>query len=164
MSEKFRNLDRQTPYMMPPSVNDWLPEGHLARFIVEIVERLDLSPIRNAYSGRGLYAHHPQMLLALLFYGYATGVFSSRKLERATYDSVAFRYIAGNEHPDHDTIAAFRKRFLPELSALFTQILQIAHEMKVAVARKQRDVRTNPAPLVQGLSRTRFRRAAASGA
>ena len=131
MSEKFRNLDRQTPYMMPPSVNDWLPEGHLARFIVEIVERLDLSPIRNAYSGRGLYAHHPQMLLALLFYGYATGVFSSRKLERATYDSVAFRYIAGNEHPDHDTIAAFRKRFLPELSALFTQILQIAHEMKV---------------------------------
>ncbi|MGL5719252.1 MAG: IS1182 family transposase [Alphaproteobacteria bacterium] len=131
MAENFRNLDRQTPFFMPPSVDDWLPEGHLARFIVEIVERLDLTPIRNAYSGRGQSAHDPRMLLALLFYGYATGIFSSRKLERATYDSVAFRYIAGNEHPDHDTVAAFRKRFLPELSALFIQILQISQQMKV---------------------------------
>ena len=131
MSEKFRQLDRQSPFILPPSIEDWLPEGHLARFIVDILEQLDLTPIQNAYSGRGKTAHHPQMLLSLLFYGYATGVFSSRKLERATYDSVAFRYLAANEHPDHDTIAAFRKRFLPELSQLFVKILQIAHEMGV---------------------------------
>ena len=71
------------------------------------------------------------MLVALLFYGYSTGVFSSRKLERSTYDSVAFRYIAANSHPDHDTIATFRRRFLPELKGLFVKILLIAHEMEV---------------------------------
>ncbi len=99
-------------------MDDWLPEGHLARF-VEMVEQLDLASIKTSYAGRGSKAHHPEMLLALLFYGYATGVFSSRKLERATNDSVAFRYIAANDHPDHDTIATFRKRFLSELSPLF---------------------------------------------
>ena len=100
-------------------MDDWLPEGHLARFIVEIVAQLDFTMIKAAYAGRGSRAHHPEMLLALLFYGYATGVFSSLKLEKATYDSVAFRYIAANDHPDHDTIATFRKRFLPQLAPLF---------------------------------------------
>ena len=112
-------------------MDDWLPEEHLARFVVEIVGQLDLRIIKNAYSGNGSKAYHPEMLLALLFYGYATGVFSSRKLERTTYDSVAFRYIAANDHPDHDTIATFRKRFLPELAALFTQILLIAQQMGI---------------------------------
>jgi transposase len=112
-------------------MEDWLPEGHLARFIVEIVGQLDLTSIKSAYAGRGSKAHHPEMLLALLFYGYATGVFSSRKLERATYDSVAFRYIAANDHPDHDTIATFRKRFLSELKSLFVQILLIAQQMGI---------------------------------
>lgn len=131
MSHTFRQVDRETLFLLPPSLDDWLPEGHLARFIVEIVEQLDLTLIKAAYTGRGSKAHHPEMLLALLFYGYATGVFSSRKLERATYDSVAFRYIAANDHPDHDTIATFRKRFLSELKPLFIQILLIAHQMKV---------------------------------
>jgi len=112
-------------------MDDWLPEEHLARFVVEIVGQLDLKTLKNTYAGRGSKAYHPEMLLALLFYGYATGIFSSRKLERATYDSVAFRYIAANDHPDHDTIATFRKRFLPDLSSLFTQILLMAHEMGV---------------------------------
>ena len=131
MSQIFREFDRDTLYLLPPSMDDWLPEDHLARFIVEIVGQLDLRIIKYSYSGNGSKAYHPEMLLALFFYGYATGVFSSRKLEKATYDSVAFRYIAANDHPDHDTIATFRKRFLPELSALFTQILLIAQQMGV---------------------------------
>lgn len=129
MSSKFMQTDRNTPYLFPPSIQDWLPEDHLARFVVEIVSQLNLLPLNNAYVGRGSKAYHPEILLALLFYGYATGVFSSRKLEQATYDSVAFRYIAANTHPDHDSIATFRKRFLNELTPLFTQILLIAHQM-----------------------------------
>jgi len=131
MSHTFRQVDRETLFLLPPSMEDWLPEGHLARFVVEMVGQLDLTTIKTAYAGRGSKAHHPEMLLALLFYGYATGVFSSRKLERATYDSVAFRYIAANDHPDHDTIATFRKRFLSELTPLFVQILLIAQQMGI---------------------------------
>lgn len=129
MSDVFRQVDRDTLFLLPPSINDWLPEGHLARFVVEIVSQLDLRTMKSSYAGRGSKAHHPEMLLALLFYGYSTGVFSSRKLEQATYDSVAFRYIAANDHPDHDTIATFRKRFLPLLDSLFVQILLIAQQM-----------------------------------
>ena len=128
---RFIDCDRDTLYLMPPSVQDWLPDNHLARFIVDVVQQLDLRPLENAYAGRGSDAYSPRMLLCLLFYGYATGTFSSRKLEAATYDSVAFRYIAANTHPDHDTIATFRKRFLDELKTLFAQILSIAHEMGV---------------------------------
>jgi transposase len=131
MEPRFKDCDRDTLFLMPPSVDDWVPENHLARFVVDIVARLDLSPIKNAYAGRGSDAYPPNIMVALLFYAYATGVFSSRKIEGATYDSVAFRYIAVNTHPDHDTIASFRKRFVKELKALFTQILLIAHEMGV---------------------------------
>ena len=129
MSTNFIPVDRNTIYLLPPSVQDWLPEDHLARFVVDIVSQLNLRSITEQYGGRGSKAYHPRMLLALLFYGYATGVFSSRKLEKATYDSVAFRFIAANHHPDHDTIAAFRKRFLDDLKPLFVQILIIAKEM-----------------------------------
>jgi transposase len=118
-------------YLFPPSVQDWLPEGHLARFVVDIVEQCNLERLKASYAGRGSEAYSPEMLVALLFYGYATGVFSSRQLERSTYDSVAFRYIAANSHPDHDTIAVFRKRFLPTLKELFVQILMIAVEAGV---------------------------------
>ena len=119
----FRIVDRLTRFLLPPSVEDWLPERHLARFVVEVVESLDLRSMTGGYRGSGSASYHPSMLLALLIYGYATGVFSSRKLERATYDSVAFRFIAGNDHPDHDTIATFRKRFLKEIEALFVRVL-----------------------------------------
>lgn len=131
MSVKFVEVDRETLYLLPPSLQDWLPEGHLARFVVEIVEQLDLRSLKASYAGRGSQPYSPEMLVALLFYGYAIGVFSSRKLERNTYDSVAFRFIAANSHPDHDTIANFRRRFLPQLNSLFAQILMIAHQMKV---------------------------------
>ncbi|MFB3111707.1 MAG: IS1182 family transposase [Gemmatimonadales bacterium] len=129
MSERFRAVDRETPYLLPPSVQDWLPDPHLARFVVEVVSKLDLHELKMPYTGRGSKAFNPEMLLALLFYGYATGVFSSRKLEEATYDSLAFRYIAANTHPDHDTIATFRKRFLKQLKPLFVQILVLAKTM-----------------------------------
>lgn len=128
MSDHFRPLDRDTLFLFPPSVQEWLPEDHLARFIAEIVGKLDLRSLRAKYAGRGSEAYQPEMLVALLFYGYATGVFSSRKLERATYDSVAFRYIAANQNPEHDTIATFRRRFLSEVKACFEQILLIAAE------------------------------------
>ncbi len=131
MSVKFVECDRETQYLFPPSLQDWLPEGHLARFVVEVVEQLDLRSLKESYAGRGSQPYNPEMLVALLFYGYATGVFSSRKLERSTYDSVAFRYVAANTHPDHDTIATFRRRFSTQLKAFFVQILLIAHQMKL---------------------------------
>ena len=127
----FLNADRDTDYLFPPSMQDWLPEDHLARFVVDVVDQLDLSDLTRQYSGRGSQAHHPAVLLNLLIYGYATGVFSSRKIERATHDSIAFRYLAANTHPDHDTIAAFRRRFLPQFEALFVQVLLLAREMKL---------------------------------
>jgi transposase len=115
----FIVAERKTDYLLPPSVEDWLNEDHLARFIVEVVDQLDLSNLIRKYLGRGSKAYHPAILLAILVYGYATGVFSSRRLERATYDSVAFRYIAAGTHPDHDTLASFRRRCLGELEELF---------------------------------------------
>src|SRR5438093_5363243 len=125
----FRPIDRDTAYLLPPSVDEWLPERHLARFIVEVIDRLDLSAMSRSYRGTGSASYHPTLLLGLLVYGYATGVFSSRKLERATYDSVAFRFIAANDHPDHDTIATFRQRFLKQIEGLFVQVLLLAREM-----------------------------------
>jgi transposase len=131
MGERFKTIDRNTLYLFPPSVQEWLPEDHLARFVVEIVDGLNLERLNASYTGCGSEAFPPSMMVALLFYGYATGVFSSRKLERSTYDSVAFRYIAANTHPDHDTIASFRRRFLDELNPAFAKTLEIAHSMKV---------------------------------
>src|SRR4249920_2176510 len=125
----FRTIDRQTGYLLPPSVDEWLPEKHLARFVVEVIDGLDLGRMSGAYRGSGSASYHPRMLLGLLVYGYATGVFSSRKLERATYDSVAFRFIAANDHPDHDTIATFRRRFLKQIEALFVEVLKLVREM-----------------------------------
>jgi transposase len=125
----FRQVDRRTGFLLPPSVDEWLPEQHLARFVVEVIERLNLSLMVTSYRGAGSASYHPSVLLGLLVYGYATGVFSSRKLERATYDSVAFRFIAANDHPDHDTIATFRRRFLGEIEGLFVEVLLLAREM-----------------------------------
>jgi transposase len=127
----FRPTERQTGFLMPPSVDEWLPQRHLARFVVEVIDGLDLGAMSRAYRGSGSASYHPAVLLSLLVYGYATGVFSSRKLERATYDSVAFRFIAANDHPDHDTIATFRRRFLKEIAGHFVKVLLLAREMGV---------------------------------
>ena len=127
----FRPTDRRTAFLMPPSVDEWLPARHLARFVVEVIDGLDLTAMSKTYRSSGSASYHPATLLGLLIYGCATGIFSSRKLERATYDSVAFRFIAANDHPDHDTIAAFRRRFLKEIEALFVEVLKLAREMGV---------------------------------
>src|SRR5271156_5788616 len=127
----FRPINRDMDFLMPPSVDEWLPQRHLARFVAEVIEGLDLRAMTGSYRGSGEASYHPRLLLGLIIYGYATGVFSSRKPERATHDSVAFRFIAANEHPDHDTIANFRRRFLPEIEALFLQVLGVAREIGV---------------------------------
>ena len=127
----FRPTNRLTRFLLPPSIDEWLPERHLARFVAEVIESLDLTAMSKSYRGTGSASYHPAPLLGLLVYGYATGVFSSRKLERATYDSVAFRFIAANDHPDHDTIATFRRRFLKDIASLFVKVLLLAREMGV---------------------------------
>jgi transposase len=114
-------------------IEDCIPPTHLARFIVSMISELDLSAIYAAYGAKGGIAMAPEILLGLLFYGYATGVFSSREIERATHESIPFRFIAGNHHPDHDTIAAFRRRFLVEIQALFVQVLERAIAAKILV-------------------------------
>ncbi len=117
--------------MFPPSLHDWLPEGHLSRFLVDVVSALDLSAIYKSYEekdGRGQPAYAPEMMVRLLLYGYATGVYSSRKIQTRTYEDVAFRYLSGDQHPDHATIAEFRKRHLEALSGLFTQALLLCSE------------------------------------
>ena len=117
--------------LFPPSLHDWLPAGHLARFLVDVVSALELSSIYKSYEekdGRGQAAYAPEMMIRLLLYGYATGVYSSRKIQRRTYEEVAFRYLSGDQHPDHATIAEFRKRHLDALSGLFTQALLLCAE------------------------------------
>jgi len=126
---KFREADYAATEEMRITLGEALPEKHLARFIVSVVCVLDLSEIYGRYSERGGMPYAPEVMLGLLLYGYATGVFSSRKIERATYESIPFRYIAGNMHPDHDTVNQFRKNFLGELKGLFMQVLQMAQLM-----------------------------------
>jgi transposase len=128
---RFRPSDRLTNFPLPPSVDEWPPQRHLARFVVDVIKSLDLTAMSKSYRGTGSACYHPAPLLGLLVHGYATGVFSSRKLERAIYDSVAFRFIATNDHSDHDTIATFRRRFPWDIEALFVKVLLLAREMGV---------------------------------
>lgn len=129
MSRLFKTANYEEVLDTSVRLGDCLPPDHLARFVVDIVAQLDLKPLYARYGKRGGAPYAPQILLALLFYAYATGVFASRKIERATKETAAFRYLAGNLSPDHDTIAAFRKQFLPQLQDLFAQILLLAQQM-----------------------------------
>lgn len=126
MARKFIEVDYEAALEMRVRIGDVLPATHLARFIVGIIERLDLSSIYAGYGEQGAPAYAPEMLFGILVYGYATGVFSSRKLEEATYESVPFIYIAGGRHPDHDTLNTFRGCFLAEIGELFVQVLLMA--------------------------------------
>jgi len=131
MVRKFKMVDHEKALDQRVMIREVLPPDHLARFIVRVILLLDLSAIYAQYAPVGGEAYAPELLLGLLFYGYATGVFSSRKIEKATYESIPFRFLAGGWHPDHDTIANFRKTFLPEITDLFAQVLVIAHELGV---------------------------------
>ena len=126
MPRTFKTADYATTLKLTVSLEDAVPPNHLARFIVDVIAQLDVSAIYARYGERGGEAIAPEVLLALLFYGYATGLFSSRKIEKATHESLPFRFIGGGLHPDHDTLASFRKTFLPELKDLFVQILLMA--------------------------------------
>jgi transposase len=131
MSFQFRACTLDQPLLLAPSLQQWLPEGHLARFIADVTEQLDLSAIYSAYDrqdGRGQAGYHPLLLTRLLLYGYCVGVASSRAIERKTYEDVAFRYLAADQHPDHDTIANFRKQHLATLGELFVQALQLCQK------------------------------------
>jgi transposase len=131
MGKSFLPDDVNQSLLFPPSLHDWLAEGHLARFLVDVVAALDLSAIYGSYEagdGRGQSAYAPAMMLRVLLYGYATGVYSSRKIEARTYEDVAFRYLSADAHPDHDTFAEFRKRHLEALGGLFTQALLLCEK------------------------------------
>jgi transposase len=126
MSRTFKTVDYEATLDTTVRLGDCLPEDHLARFVADLLAQLDLSAFYARYGQRGGQPYAPEVLLGLLFYGYASGVFSSRKIERATYDQAPFRFLAGNTHPDHDTLAAFRTTFLDLLPAIFTQLLLLA--------------------------------------
>lgn len=127
MSNQFRTCDLNQPLLLPSSLQEWLPEGHWARFVADVVDTLELSAIYAGYGwrdGRGQAGYHPVLMVRLLIYGYCLGVTSSRRMGRATYEDVAFRYLAADQHPDHDTIVAFRQEQLESLSQLFVQVLR----------------------------------------
>ena len=131
MGKCFRSADVNQALLLPPSLHDWLPEKHLARFLVDVVDALDLGAIYDSYEekdGRGQAAYDPAMMVRVLLYGYCTGSYSSRKIQAKTYEDVAFRYLAVDEHPDHSTLAEFRQRHLEALAGLFSQALQLCQK------------------------------------
>jgi transposase len=131
VSNQFREIDRSQPITLPGNLEGWLDGHDLAHFIVEVVEGMDTGAIEGEYRGGGSAPYPPKRLLALLFYCYAKGIFSSRKIERATYELIPVLYITGGLHPDHDSINTFRRRFLPQLEPLFVGILLIAHGLGI---------------------------------
>ena len=131
MSRRFRPCSLDQAFLLPPALQDWLPQDHLARFVAELVAELDLSAIYSSYErkdGRGQLGYHPLLLTRLLLFAYAKGVTSSRRIEQATYEDIAFRYLAANQHPDHDTIANFRRQHLEELAEIFVQVLRMCQK------------------------------------
>ncbi len=131
MKRTLKTVNYEQSLDLTVRLGDCLPHEHLARFVVDSVALLDLSALYAHYGSRGGELYAPGVLLGLLFYGYTTGVFSSRKIERATYEAVKFRFIAGNQHPDHDTPATYLRTFLPELKDMFVQVLLLAQEAQV---------------------------------
>ena len=125
----YMPFDREQPFLLPPDVKDWLPADDIAHFIVAAVERVRLAAFHTNARPSGKPQYHPRLMLALLVYSHANGVFSSRRIERATYRDVGTRFIAANTHPDHDTIASFRRTNKPAFEAAFLQVLLLAREM-----------------------------------
>ncbi|MEK7751426.1 MAG: transposase [Acidobacteriota bacterium] len=132
MATRFVSVDRNTPLLLPPDLRDWVPADHLAHFVIDAVEAVDLREVRVNTRGTGDEQYPPTMLLSLLVYSYATGTFGSRRIEQSTFDNVAVRLITGDTHPDHDTICTFRRENKALLSESFVKILQLAQELKLA--------------------------------
>ncbi len=131
MAERLVNVDRETPMLLPPDLREWVADNELAHLILEAVELAEVGPARLNVRGTGSAQYPPRMMLALLIYCYATGLFSSRRIERASYESVAVRYLCANHHPDHDTIATFRRENQELFRRCFAQVLLLAREAGV---------------------------------
>ena len=128
---KFVDCERDQGFLLPPDLRDWIPEDDLAHFVIEAVERVDMSAFKVNHRGTGSAQYHPRMMLALLIYSYANGIFSSRRIERATYRDIGVRFVAANVHPDHDTIATFRRENFAAVGENFLQVLLLAKELKL---------------------------------
>ena len=128
---KFVEQDASQLYLLPPDIRDWVPEDDLAHFVLEAVERVPMHLFKVNERGTGSAQYHPRMMLALLVYCYANGVFGSRRIERATYRDLGVRYVAANCHPDHDTICAFRRENFEAVGEAFLQVLLMARELKL---------------------------------
>lgn len=131
MAKGYLPYDLDQRLLLPPDMRAWLPEAHLALFVLDVVSELDLRAIRRVHDAkdtRGRAGYHPAMMVALLVYAYCVGKPSSRRIERATYENVAFRVLAGDQHPDHDCIARFRKRHLDALAGLLLQVLRLCQK------------------------------------
>jgi transposase len=131
MNKTYRPYAINQQLLLPPNLRDWVPEGHLALFILDVVGSMDLRPLYREYEagdGRGQPPYHPGMMVALLLYAYCTGKASSRKIERATYEEVPYRVLTGDQHPDHSSIAEFRKRHLTALAGLFVEVLRLCEK------------------------------------
>jgi transposase len=131
MAHRFKNTDRNTPLLLPPDLRDWVAEDDLVHFVIQAVERLPLGTFAVNAKGCGDEQYPPHMMLALLIYCYANGIFSSRRIERATFRDIAVRYLTADTHPDHDTICAFRRNNLPAIAAAFVDLLELARELKL---------------------------------
>jgi transposase len=128
---KFVECERDQAFLLPPDLRDWIPEDDLAHFVIEAVDRVEMSAFKVNHRGTGSAQYHPRMMLALLIYCYANGIFSSRRIERATYRDIGVRFVAANVHPDHDTIATFRRENFAAVSESFLRVLLLAKELKL---------------------------------
>ena len=128
---KFAPCNRDQPYLLPPDMRDWIPADALAHFVIEAVELVDVSQLRVNERGTGSAQYEPHMVLVLLIYCYAIGIFSSRRIERATWRDLGVRFVAANRHPDHDTIAKFRRENFAAVANCFLQVLLLAKELKL---------------------------------
>jgi len=131
MATRFVNVDKNTPMLLPPDLRDWVPQEDMVHFVIEAVEGMRLNTLKVNRRGSGSQQYPPKMMLGLLIYCYANGIFSSRRIERATYRDVAVRYLTGDTHPDHDTICTFRRENFEAVGEAFLQVLQLAGEIGV---------------------------------
>src|SRR5258707_7583523 len=131
MAERFVEVDRNTPMLLPADLRDWVPEDDLVHFVIEAVKTLPTGEFVVNERGTGYAQYPPSMMLALLIYGYANGIFSSRRIERATYRDLGVRFLTGDTHPDHDTICSFRRQNEKLIAKFFVRVLELARELKL---------------------------------